>query len=97
LPSGRLHLFRSRSSGIWIPPIQNAELVGSPLSGLIIWNRFKSRPKWPYQWPVFSNISWPPGLKFAPRDELSPEGWTLSPRGIFHPFVHPQGGTLSNV
>jgi hypothetical protein len=23
--------------------------------------------------------------------------WNLSPRGIVHPFVHPQGWTLSTV
>jgi hypothetical protein len=38
---------------------------------------------------------------FAPRGELGPQGWTLSPRGtvhpFVHPFVHPQGWTLSTV
>jgi hypothetical protein len=33
----------------------------------------------------------------APRSELDPLGWTLSPRGNVHPFVHPQGWTLSTA
>jgi hypothetical protein len=32
---------------------------------------------------------------FAPRGEVCPEGWTLSPRGNVHPFLHSQGWTLS--
>jgi hypothetical protein len=39
----------------------------------------------------------PPGVKFTPRGELGPQGWTLSPRGNVHPFVHPQGWTLFTV
>jgi hypothetical protein len=35
----------------------------------------------------------PSGVKFAPRGEHVPQGWTLSPRE--HPFVHPQGWTIS--
>jgi hypothetical protein len=32
---------------------------------------------------------WPPGLKFGPQ------GWSLSPRGNVHAFIHPQVWTLS--
>jgi hypothetical protein len=32
-------------------------------------------------------------MKFVPRGEFRPKGWTLSPRGNVHPFVHPQGWT----
>jgi hypothetical protein len=31
------------------------------------------------------------------RGELGHQGWNLSPRGNVHPFVHPQGETLSTV
>jgi hypothetical protein len=43
--------------------------------------------------PVFNNISWPPGAKFAPRGELGPHGWTLSRR--YWSFF--RGWTLSNA
>jgi hypothetical protein len=33
----------------------------------------------------------------APRGELHPQGWTLSPRGNVHLFVHPQGWIHSTV
>jgi hypothetical protein len=39
--------------------------------------------------PIF-NIPQPPGVKFAPRGDFGPQGWTLFPRGNVHPFVHPQ-------
>jgi hypothetical protein len=35
------------------------------------------------QRPDLNNISLPPGVKFAPRGELGPQGWTLSSRGYF--------------
>jgi hypothetical protein len=38
--------------------------------------------------PVF-NICWHTGVKLSPGDKLGPQGGTLSPRGIVHPFIHP--------
>jgi hypothetical protein len=33
-------------------------------------------------------------VKFAPRGEFGPHGWTLTPRVNVHPFGHSQGSTL---
>jgi hypothetical protein len=41
--------------------------------------------------PVFNNLGLPPGVTFAPRGEL------LHPSENSHPFVLPQGWTISNV
>jgi hypothetical protein len=41
----------------------------------------------------FNNMSSPLGVKFVPRGELGPQGWTLSPGGI----VYPQGWKLYKV
>jgi hypothetical protein len=54
------------------------------------------RTRLPVQRPVLTTWFTLRG-KFAPRSELSPQGWTFSPRGNVHPFVHPQGWTLSTV
>jgi hypothetical protein len=49
------------------------------------------------QRPVFNNMVCPQvwslslGVKFAPRGELGPQGWTLFPRGSVHPYDHPRG------
>jgi hypothetical protein len=44
------------------------------------------------QRPVLNNISLPPGVKFAPRGEFCPQGWSLplevnlAPRGELYPL-----------
>jgi hypothetical protein len=38
-----------------------------------------------------------PRGKVAPRGVNGPHGWTLSPRGNVHPFVHPRGWTLYSL
>jgi hypothetical protein len=42
-------------------------------------------------------VSWGPFLTspLAPRVELGPQMWNLSPRGNVHPFICPQGWTFS--
>jgi hypothetical protein len=46
---------------------------------------------YPHGWSL------PLGVNLAPRGELVPQVWTLSPRRNGHPFVHPHVWTLSTV
>jgi hypothetical protein len=51
---------------------------------------------------LFRRMEWrienfTPGLNSTPRGEPGPQGWKMSPIGNIHPFVHPQGWTLSTI